>query len=958
MGTGPASVVFRLPIRSVKRTQTAASLASAGRTTVRRFVNLQAHPLVQPDRTDQLVWREAGARMAGSAEVIRNLRRLEGLEGEAPEEAGKAAANLTARRRWMAAGVCIAGLFASMGVWRALLAREAQLIQSQFALEAEERVGSIGQEFTENFGTLHALTAFYEGSQSVEPDEFAVFSKSLLRRHPSVRALGWAPLVSAAQRPDYEQTGEQERRRSHRIRRRGPNGQLIPAAQREECFPVDYLEPPEGHVLQRGLDLGSAPTLLGAIQRARETGRLAAAPVIDAEVDNDGVAYVLVCAPVYRRDAPADTPEQRREALEGLYVGLFAVDAIVEHARGDMPVVGIDLCLFDSSLPTADKLVYGVASRGRRSPFIPMPRPPEAASVSTEYVADLEVADRRWVAHCVPTDVYLARWRTGTAAGAFGAGLLMTALLTAYLVSLGKQATRVESLVGRRTGELRESEQRFRSMVETISDWIWAVDQYGTYTYSSPKVRDLLGYEPDEMAGKTLYEFVLPSELEAFRAAIRRSMMSATPLVRLEHTRLHKDGRYVILETNAMPVLDAKGRLRGYRGVDRDVTEVKEAQDSLRERERRYSELLAAVTNYTYSVRVEDGVAVSITHGEGCLAVTGYDAGDYASDPELWLSIVHPQDRETVRRHRSQILAGEDVPPLEHRILRRDGTTRWVRDTVVAHCDNGTLVGYDGLIEDITERRKAESALRNHELQLATAQKIQERLLPQDAPRLPGFDVAGLLCPAEFAAGDYFDYLRMRDGTLGLAIGDVSGHGFAPSLIMACTHVLLRSLAEARSDLGEILTLANSVLIRETDEYRFVTLMFACLDPRSRSLAYVNAGHPTGYVLDASGNIRARMNSTHLPLGILPGVNYSATGPIALEPGDTVLLLTDGFAESRSSDGTVFGTERVLEFVRANLHTGARQIADALCQAVREFSQRKTLRDDMTVIVVKVGPAD
>jgi PAS domain S-box-containing protein len=501
------------------------------------------------------------------------------------------------------------------------------------------------------------------------------------------------------------------------------------------------------------------------------------------------------------------------------------------------------------------------------------------------------------------------------------------------------------------------SEERFRVLVETTSDWIWEVDQNGVYKYSSPKVEELLGYAPDEIVGKTLFDLVDPEEAQHLAASFRRSMESGEPLVRLEHTNLGKDGGRVVLETNAMPVLNREGRVLGYRGIDRDITAAKEAQQSLRERERRYHQLLSAVTSYTYTVYFDDGKPVKTEHGEGCLAVTGYRPLDYARDPYLWLRMVHRDDMETVKRHVDKVHACEVVPAIEHRIIHKNGSTRWVSLAIVPHCENsGRLVRYDGVIEDITERKQAQLALRDKEVQLLAAQEIQQRFLPRKAPKIPGFDIAGALRPAEYAAGDFFDFLPMRDDAIGLVLGDVSGHGFGPALIMASTHVLLRLLVEVRTDVGEILNAANTVLVDEIEEDRFVTLLFAHLDPQTGSLVYANAGHPPGYVLDPSGAIRVELESTGFPLGILPDAEYSAAEPVALAPGETVLLLSDGILESPSPDGAQFGPRRALETVRANRNRTASQIVKSLCQAARDFSQGEAQLDDTTAVVIKVDP--
>ena len=185
------------------------------------------------------------------------------------------------------------------------------------------------------------------------------------------------------------------------------------------------------------------------------------------------------------------------------------------------------------------------------------------------------------------------------------------------------------------------------------------------------------------------------------------------------------------------------GELHRVIAIYTDITQYRKVELALGERERRYRDLLAAVTNYTYSVRLENGVPVSTDHSWGCLSVTGYTPEDYKSDHYLWINMVHPDDREMVRQYVSAILGGEKVPAIEHRITRRDGAIRWLRDTIVSHHDGDMLVRYDGMVEDVTDRRCAENALREREMQLILAQKIQERLLPEAPPLLPGFDIGG-----------------------------------------------------------------------------------------------------------------------------------------------------------------------------------------------------------------------
>ncbi len=686
------------------------------------------------------------------------------------------------------------------------------------------------------------------------------------------------------------------------------------------------------------------------------------------------------------------------------------------------------------------------------------------------------------------------------------------------------------------------------------------------------------------------------------------------------------------------------------------TTEANQAQETLRETEHRYDKLLESVPTYAYSVTLSNGAPLSTTHGSGCLAITGFTPEEYASTPHLWIAMVHPDDRETVQRHVAKLLAGKHVPPIEHRIRRKDGKLRWVRSTIVLHHDDdGQLHRYDGLIEDITKRKRAEEhnradlrvqnvvasllhlalepislteqlertldhlfsipwlalqsrgsiflieddpqsmvmkahrglpaellhkcdrvslgiclcgsaaanqnivfaegddahgespycgigphahyclpivshdrvfgvlnlymepghkrtpeaesflssvadllagiikhklgedALRRseerfdlavrgtdagiwdwdlktnevyfsprwksmlgykddeiansyyewenrlhpadreralmtirdylegkstdyelehrlqhkdgtyrwivargaavfdrngksyrmvgshidithrkqlqaesteHKANLVAAQRIQQHLLPVEPPSLAGFDIAGKIYPAVFAAGDVFDYLPMPEGSLGIVIGDVTGHGFASALLMSLTHAYLQAAIRTEKEIARILSLVNKSLIHEIEDDRFVTLVLASLDPRSRLLTYASAGHPTGYVFDSSGNVRIRLESTGMPLAVRPDTVFPVSEPILLLPGDVVVLITDGALEARSPEEDMFGRQRLLETVRVHLDKTASEIIDSLYRAICDFSQREPPLDDIAFVVVKVkgGP--
>jgi len=269
----------------------------------------------------------------------------------------------------------------------------------------------------------------------------------------------------------------------------------------------------------------------------------------------------------------------------------------------------------------------------------------------------------------------------------------------------------------------------------------------------------------------------------------------------------------------------------------------------------------------------------------------------------------------------------------------------------------GIAVAARRLERNIERRRQAEEALQESKAQMLAARRIQELLLPDAPPTLPGFDIAAVSRPAEFTSGDYYDYFPMPGGGIAFAIGDVCGHGLGPALLMASTHALLRSLAQTHGDISEILTHANRFLTKFTRQDSFVTLVLGRLEPHTRTFRYASAGHPAGYVLDSSGAVKAELESTGLPLGVQPEAEFPEGGSIVLEPGDTLLLLTDGILEARSPEEVPFGVDRALETVRANRNGTAGEILKSLIRAACDFSRREAPLDDMTAIAVKVEPA-
>jgi phosphoserine phosphatase RsbU/P len=268
------------------------------------------------------------------------------------------------------------------------------------------------------------------------------------------------------------------------------------------------------------------------------------------------------------------------------------------------------------------------------------------------------------------------------------------------------------------------------------------------------------------------------------------------------------------------------------------------------------------------------------------------------------------------------------------------------------------------------EEQLRELERREHEAKLAAAQRqlaeermrqemrmariIQQKLFPTLPPACPGFEIWGASYPAEETGGDYFDFIHVSDSVTDIVVGDVSGHGYGPALIMAATRAYLRALATTHTRFADVLTIVNRVLAADVGGDHFVTLLLARLDPDSRSLLYTGAGHMPGYILDDSGAVRAQLDSTSLPLGIITDGDFPPALPVTLQPGDLVFLYTDGVVEAIGPDGSLFGIDRTLDVIRSTRSGSACDIVRMLEQASRQFARQERRQDDFTAIVIKV----
>jgi len=236
---------------------------------------------------------------------------------------------------------------------------------------------------------------------------------------------------------------------------------------------------------------------------------------------------------------------------------------------------------------------------------------------------------------------------------------------------------------------------------------------------------------------------------------------------------------------------------------------------------------------------------------------------------------------------------------------------------------------------------------------LEVAHNIQRSFLPDNLPDSLGLDIVGWSESCDETGGDYYDFVEYEGGQLGLAIGDVSGHGVGAALLMATARAFLRALVGSTDSMSELFTKLNALLEADLEDDQFMTLFYGVLDPKQWTLTYSSAGHDPPLIYRVLDDKFDELDSLGVPLGMVADYEYGEAGPVRFLEGDILLLSTDGIVESMNEDNQEFGKERMMEVIRSSTGASANQIVRNIHSAVTEFSQGRPPRDDLTLVVVK-----
>jgi serine phosphatase RsbU (regulator of sigma subunit) len=267
------------------------------------------------------------------------------------------------------------------------------------------------------------------------------------------------------------------------------------------------------------------------------------------------------------------------------------------------------------------------------------------------------------------------------------------------------------------------------------------------------------------------------------------------------------------------------------------------------------------------------------------------------------------------------------------------------------------------ILETVVEERTRELKEKNAALEKAQAQlqaelevarSLQLSILPAAFPARPGCEGAARMIPATTMGGDFYDYIELPDGQIGLVIADVSGHGVPAAFFMAVARTNLRELAVRHTDPGECLAQTNDALCAQNPLDLFVTVFYCILDPKSGVLRYANAGHNPPYVRRVAGPVESLNATGGLVLGVMQGVKYP-THTVQLLRGDQLVLYTDGVTEAFNPAEELYGVQRLVDEVHVHGSGTPAALVERICQSVTNFAGTAPQSDDITLTVLTWG---
>ncbi len=607
------------------------------------------------------------------------------------------------RNLWGAMGVLVVGLILTLFASFYFKANVEKAAQLEFDFACNEIQLNISDRLASNAQVLRSGAALFDSTQTVTRDIWRTFSRRLQieLQLPGIQGIGFSLVV-----PRYDLA-----RHVQEIRGQGfPNYALRPAGERDVYSSIIYLEPFSDRNLRAfGFDMLSEGVRRAAMERARDENIpvLSGKVILVQETDKDIQAGTLMYAAVYRHGMPIDTVEQRRAAIFGWVYSPYRMNDLMQGTlRGwkeKQKNNQIDVHVYDGSDLSPANLLYDSDNRGSGHPTLDPPG-------QITRLIPLDIAGHHWtlsfstVGGLASSAKYESVWLV------VSGGSIISLLLFGLILSLLNTRANARRIAEQLSTELLESKIRYDLLAEQGGTVAWEIDPQGLYTYVSHVSISVWGYRPDELVGQK-YFFDLHPEIgrAEFREAAMALISKKKEFLGLVNAVQTKEGPIVWVSTNGIPMLNADGTMRGYRGSDTDITDKRRAEEELKQIWDRLS-LATRVANV--GIWDYDVVGNKLVWDDRMFSLYGISRDQFSGAYEAWRDGLHPDDQRAGDDAIQLALRGEKDFHHEFRVVWPDGSIHHIRAYAIVQRDTaGTALHMIGTNWDVTSQKQANEAL-------------------------------------------------------------------------------------------------------------------------------------------------------------------------------------------------------------------------------------------------------
>ena len=553
--------------------------------------------------------------------------------------------------------------------------------------------------------------------------------------------------------------------------------------------------------------------------------------------------------------------------------------------------------------------------------------------------------------------IYVSRLSQAEGIVHFGIALFSASVIsTVFHLVRTRTLKRVERLRLQSEGHLAEFKQaqETRNRFFQLSiDMLCIAGFDGYFKQLNPAFEQTLGFSEQELLSRPFLEFVYPEDRETTREHIQ-SLKSGRELRGFENRFLTKDGAFKWVLWNAAPFPDADLLY----AIGHDITKQKESVLALQEREKRIQAILDTTADGIITMDEHSRIR-SFNQAAG--NIFGYSEEEVLGKP---IKILMPEPERS--KHKDYV--DTYLRTREAHIIGRGREVEGIRKNgevfplalAVSQVDLPDRILFTGVIRDITQRKKAERALRQArerlQREIDLAAQIQTSLLPEHLPNLEGFDFAAEAIPARFVSGDFYDFFDLDQNTCQIVLGDMAGKGVSAALLASSTRSLLKSETKFADSVSDLLDQLNELQYKDFSQAEvFVTLFVATIDALNNQIRYASAGHGEALLWRHVENEHQVLSATGLPAGIFPDQAYQENH-FFLRPGDVFLLFSDGVTEAHNPEEEQFGLQRLVAVLRQYADHQAIDLIEAILDEVRRFSKGHEQDDDISLIAVKALP--